>query len=99
MVKKGVISTLIALVAARHHGHEWVTAGGSIRRRVRMFLAWLARAGVTARLDVAWNQYPATRAALSDHDRLDLLARLLYDDSLAALIGWPDARCCSTPSR
>ncbi len=63
---------------------EWVLGGGSQRRRVRLFLSWLVRAGVIGPLDVAWDQHPATRAALDDRERLELLACLLYDDQLAA---------------
>lgn len=66
------------------HVDEWVTAGRSQRRRIRIFLAWLARAGVTGQLHVSWEQHPATRAALDDRERLELLADLLYNDSLAA---------------
>lgn len=92
---RSLLSEAIKLTSWLHQQHleledlrqnlvdEWVTAGGSTRRRVRMFLTWLARAGVTGALHVAWNQYPASRAALSDNERLNLLARLLYDGGLA----------------
>lgn len=40
----------------------WIATGASTRRRVRLFLAWLARAGVTGRLHVAWDQ-PGPRRA------------------------------------
>lgn len=63
---------------------EWVTAGRSQRRRVRMFLAWLARAEHTTQLQVAWDQHPATRTAIGDPQRLELLERLLYDDALVS---------------
>jgi hypothetical protein len=39
----------------------WVLRGGSQRRRVRMFLRRLIRAGVIGALEVAWGQHPATR--------------------------------------
>lgn len=33
----------------------WIAAGTTTRRRVRLFLRWLVRAGVTGQLHVAWN--------------------------------------------
>ena len=62
----------------------WVLGGGSQRRRVRMFLRWLIRGGVIGALEVAWGQHPATRAAMSDDERLALLRRLLADEQLEA---------------
>lgn len=44
-------------------------------------MAWLARAGVTARLDVAWNQRGPRPASLDERDRLYALRRLLEDES------------------
>jgi hypothetical protein len=69
---------------------EWVTAGSMIRCRVRPFLAWLERAGVTGRLDVAWDDRSPARRALADDERLAILRRLLHDpeiDLLLALAG------------
>jgi hypothetical protein len=59
----------------------WVTQGASTRRTVRLFVAWLARAGVTARLDVAWNRRGPRPASLDERDRLAALRRLLEDES------------------
>ncbi len=58
---------------------QWVAHGATTRRRVRLFLAWLARAGVTAALEVAWDDRLPTRPVLSDDARFDLLRRLLND--------------------
>ena len=57
---------------------EWVTAGGTIRRRVRLFLAWLARASVVAPLEVAWDDRLPARPALGDDERFAILRRLLH---------------------
>jgi hypothetical protein len=61
---------------------EWVAAGSSIRRRVRLFLAWLRRAEVTGALDVDWDDRPATRAAIGDEQRFGVLQRLLHESDL-----------------
>jgi hypothetical protein len=58
---------------------EWVTAGGTIRRRVRLFLAWLGRAGVTGPLEVAWDDRLPARRALDDGQRFAILRRLLHE--------------------
>ena len=58
---------------------EWVTAGGTTRRRVRLFLAWLERASVIARLEVGWDDRVPTRPALDDDRRFAILRRLLHD--------------------
>ena len=61
---------------------EWVTTGGTTRRRVRLFLAWLERASVIARLEVAWDDRLPTRPALDDDRRFAILRRLLHDREL-----------------
>ena len=61
---------------------EWVTTGGTMRRRVRLFLAWLERASVIARLEVAWDDRLPTRPALDDDRRFAILRRLLHDHEL-----------------
>jgi hypothetical protein len=48
---------------------EWIAAGLTMRRRVRLFLAWLRRAKVTGLLDVDWDDRPATRPAIGDEQR------------------------------
>lgn len=44
-------------------------------------MKWLARASVTARLDVAWNQRGPRPAPLDERERLLALRRLLDDES------------------
>jgi hypothetical protein len=61
---------------------EWVAAGLRMRRRVLLFLAWLQRANVTAALEVDWDDRPATRPAIDDEQRFDILRRLLHDQGL-----------------
>jgi hypothetical protein len=60
---------------------EWITAGSRTRRRVRLFLAWLRRASIAGRLDVEWDDRPATRHAIGDEQRFAILRRLLHDES------------------
>jgi hypothetical protein len=57
----------------------WIAAGASTRRRVRMFLQWLARAGVTGEMHVAWNTRGHGPAPLDDEQRFAALRRLLHD--------------------
>lgn len=45
-----------------------------------MFVAWLARAGVTAQLQVAWNPRGPRPAFLDERERLHALRRLLDDE-------------------
>jgi hypothetical protein len=61
---------------------EWVAVGSRIRRRVRLFLVWLRRAGATGPLDVAWDDRPATRTAIDDEQRFGILRRLLHESEL-----------------
>jgi hypothetical protein len=58
---------------------EWVAAGGVIRRRVRLFLAWLGRTEVTGPLEVAWDDRLPARPALDDDRRFAILRELLHD--------------------
>ena len=53
--------------------------GWEIRRRVRLFLAWLERGSVIGPLDVAWNDSLPTRPALDDEERFAILRGLLHD--------------------
>lgn len=70
----------------------WIAAGASTRRRVRMFLRWLARAGVCGELHVAWNTRGPGPAPLDDDQRFGAVRRLLHDrdidprDRLAGLL-------------
>jgi hypothetical protein len=48
---------------------EWIAAGLRMRRRVRLFLAWLRRAKVTGALDVDGDDRPAARPAIDDEQR------------------------------
>ena len=61
---------------------EWVAGGLRMRRRVRLFLAWLRRANVTGALHVDWDDRPATRPAIDDEQRFRILRRLLHDSEL-----------------
>lgn len=56
----------------------WIATGASTRRRVRLFLAWLTRAGVTGPMHVAWHQPGPRRAPLDDAHRLEIVRRLLH---------------------
>lgn len=61
---------------------QWIAAGSGMRRRVRLFLAWLRRGSVTGTLDVDWDDRPATRRAIDDEERFGILRRLLHDQDL-----------------
>jgi len=61
---------------------EWIAAGLRMRRRVRLFLAWLQRANVTGALEVDWDDRPAARPAIDDEQRFGILRRLLHDQEL-----------------
>ena len=78
---------------------EWVTAGGTTRRRVRLFLAWLERASVIAPLEVGWDDRVPTRPALDDDRRFAILRRLLHDRESISATGSSAACCSSTASR
>jgi hypothetical protein len=58
---------------------EWIAGGSGMRRRVRLFLAWLRRASVTGPLDVDWDDRLPTRPAIDDTQRFAILRRLLHD--------------------
>ena len=84
---------------------EWVSAGGSMRRRVRLFLGWLERASVIGPLDVAWDDRLPTRPAIDDDRRFAILRRLLHDreidlrdrfaGSVLLLYGKPITKICA----
>jgi hypothetical protein len=78
---------------------EWVTTGSILRRRVRPFLAWLERAGVTTCMDVAWDNRLPTRPALSDDERFAILRGLLHDRGVDLRDRSPAACCCSAAGR
>jgi hypothetical protein len=61
---------------------EWIAAGLTMRRRVRLFLAWLRRAKVTGALEVDWDDRLPTRPAIDDEQRFGILRRLLHDPEL-----------------
>lgn len=61
---------------------RWVAAGSRMRRRVRMFLAWLRRGSVTGALDVDWDDRHPTRPAIDDEQRFGILRQLLHDRDL-----------------
>lgn len=61
---------------------QWIAAGPGMRRRIRPFLAWLARSSVTGGLTVEWDDRLPTREALSDEQRFAILRRLLHDDDV-----------------
>ena len=63
----------------------WIEAGASTRRRVRLFLAWLARSGVVPPLLVEWQERGPSPGPLDEGRRLGVLRRLLHDDG-------PDSR-------
>jgi hypothetical protein len=47
--------------------------------RIRLFVQWLERAGVTGPLKVEWDDRLPTRPSLSDDQRFVLLRRLMHD--------------------
>jgi hypothetical protein len=61
---------------------EWIAGGARQRRRVRLFLTWLARANVTGALNVDWDDRLPTRPAIDDEQRFAILRRLLHDPEL-----------------
>jgi hypothetical protein len=60
----------------------WIAGGVSTRRRVRMFLQWLARADVTGELHVAWTARGHGLAPLDDEHRFAAVRRLLHDSGV-----------------
>jgi hypothetical protein len=84
---------------------EWIAAGSLTRRRVRLFLDWLERAGVTGTLEVAWHDGDCARVALGEEERFPILRRLLHDreldlrdrfaGSVLLLYGKPLTRICA----
>jgi hypothetical protein len=91
---RSLVSEAIKLVLWLHHQQlelgdlrqdvidEWIAAGLRMRRRVRLFLAWLQQAKVTGALEVAWDDRPATRQAIDDDERFAIMRRLLHDSEL-----------------
>jgi hypothetical protein len=64
------------------HVDEWIAGGSGMRRRVRLFLAWLRRANVTGALHVDWDDRLPTRPSIADEQRFAILRRLLHDPEL-----------------
>jgi hypothetical protein len=64
---KGVHSNLL---------DAWIADGPGIRRRTRLFTAWLQRADVTGALHVDWPYDFPQRPPLQDEQRLAVLRRL-----------------------
>jgi hypothetical protein len=60
----------------------WIADGPGIRRRARLFIAWLQRADVTGALHVDWPYDFPQRAPLQDKERFAVLCRLLDDHEL-----------------
>lgn len=63
---------------------EWIAAGGTLRRQVRLFLAWLQRAGTIGALHVAWHEHSNRRAPLSERERFAILRTLLHGEDVDA---------------
>lgn len=59
-----------------------IAAGSGVRRRVRPFLGWLARSGITSGLSVEWDDRVPTRQAITDEQRFAILRRLLHDEDV-----------------
>ena len=76
----------------------WIADGPGIRRRARLFTAWLQRADITGALHVDWPYDFPQRPPLQDEQRLAVLRRLLHDHEPACASDSPAACCCSTPS-
>ncbi len=60
----------------------WIADGPGIRRRARLFTAWLQRADITGALHVDWPYDFPQRPPLQDEQRLAVLRRLLHDHEL-----------------
>ena len=60
----------------------WIADGPGIRRRARLFTAWLQRADVTGALQVDWPYDFPQRPPLQDHQRFAVLRRLLHDHDI-----------------
>ena len=60
----------------------WIADGPGIRRRVRLFTAWLQRADVTGALHVDWPYDFPQRPPLQDEQRFAVLRRLLHDHDI-----------------
>jgi hypothetical protein len=60
----------------------WIADGPGVRRRVRLFIAWLQRADVTGALHVDWPYDFAQRPPLQDEQRFAALRRLLHDHDI-----------------
>jgi len=61
---------------------QWVSEGLSARRRVRLFLGWLARTGATGKLHVTWDYLSNHTIPLEDLERFALLRTLLHDEQI-----------------
>lgn len=65
---------------------EWVSEGGTARRRVRLFLAWLTRTGTTGSLHVAWHEVCERVTPLGDLERFEILRTLLHNEGIDARV-------------
>lgn len=91
---RSLVSEAVKLVAWLHHQQlqlsdlrqdlldTWLAAGAGVRHRVRLFLAWLTRTGLSGPFEVAWPQRGPGRPALDDEQRFALLRRLLHGDEI-----------------
>jgi hypothetical protein len=61
----------------------WIADGPGIRRRARLFVAWLQRARITGALHVDWPYDFPQRAPLQDERRFAMLRRLLHDREIS----------------
>jgi hypothetical protein len=60
----------------------WLADGPGVRRRARLFVAWLQRAEVTGALHVDWPYDFPQQPALQDEQRFAVLRRLLDDHDI-----------------
>jgi hypothetical protein len=60
----------------------WIADGPGIRRRARLFTAWLQRADITVALHVDWLYDFQQRPPLQDEQRFAALRRLLHDHDI-----------------
>jgi len=63
---------------------EWLAAGTTSRRAVSGFIDWQCRAEHAQRLEIAWPPAAHNSPITTDRERLDALAALLENGSLAA---------------
>jgi hypothetical protein len=73
---------LTLATAQQEHVDRWLADGASTRRRVRPFLCWTSKTGLTPELVASPPNDRYHGTLLADDQRLTLIARLLNDETL-----------------